>query len=78
MADLSDHGELLDRFLGLPVPEMFMYGEQNDALSSLPDLAEGRVELARIEHCGHFPMYSSPQQMWARIADLVSRADAGS
>jgi pimeloyl-ACP methyl ester carboxylesterase len=78
MVDLSDHGKLLDRFLGLPTPKMFMYGEQNDTLSYLPDLAEGGVELAEIEHCAHFPMYSNPPQMWARIADLVARADADS
>ncbi|MER6617728.1 hypothetical protein [Streptomyces xantholiticus] len=78
MVDPSDHGKLLDRFLGLPAPKMFMYGEQNNTLSYLPALAEGGVELAGIDHCAHFPMYSNPPQMWARIADLVSRADAGS
>jgi pimeloyl-ACP methyl ester carboxylesterase len=76
MVDLSDRGKLLERFLGLPAPKMFMYGEQNNALSYLPALAEGGVELAEIEQCGHFPMYSNPPRMWARIADLVSRADA--
>ncbi|MEV7085091.1 alpha/beta fold hydrolase [Streptomyces sp. NPDC093085] len=78
MVDLSDHGKLLDRFLALPMPRMFMYGEQNDTLSYLPALAEGGVELAEIEHCAHFPMYSNPPQMWARIADLIARADTDS
>ncbi|MFI0446323.1 alpha/beta fold hydrolase [Actinomadura sp. 6N118] len=78
MVDLSDHGKLLDRFLQLPTPKMFMYGKQNNALSYLRALAEGSVELAEIEHCAHFPMYSNPPQMWTRIADLVSRADAHS
>ncbi|GAA2593345.1 alpha/beta fold hydrolase [Actinomadura fulvescens] len=78
MVGLSDHGKLLDRFLALPAPKMFMYGEQNNTLSYLPTLAEDDVELAEIEHCAHFPMYSNPPQMWARIADLVSRADTGS
>lgn len=48
MVDLSDHGKLLDRFLGVPAPKMFMYGEQNNTLSYLPVLAEGGVELAEI------------------------------
>ncbi|MFI0815742.1 alpha/beta fold hydrolase [Streptomyces sp. NPDC021098] len=78
MVELSDHGKLLDRFLSLPAPTMFMYGEQNDTLSYLPALSDGGVELAEIAHCAHFPMYSNPPQMWARIADLVCRADAGS
>ncbi|MFJ9908347.1 hypothetical protein ACIRVK_36740 [Streptomyces sp. NPDC101152] len=41
-------------------------------------MAEGGVELAEIEYCAHFPMYSSPPQMRGRIADLVTRADASS
>ncbi|WP_327699781.1 alpha/beta fold hydrolase [Streptomyces sp. NBC_00459] len=75
MVDLSEHGKLLDRFLGLPVPKTFMYGEQNNTLSYLPALAEGGVDLAEISHCAHFPMYSNPPQMWARIAGLVTQAD---
>lgn len=75
MVELSDHGNLLDRFLGLPAPTMFMYGEQNSSLSYLPTLATGGVELAEISHSAHFPMYSNPPEMWARIADLVSRTD---
>lgn len=78
MVDLSDHGKLLDRFLALPAPKTFMYGEQNNTLSYLPALAEGGVELAEIEHCAHFPMYSNPPQMWAHIADLIARADTDS
>ena len=75
MVALTDHGKLLDRFLRLPTPKMFMYGDQNNALSYLPALAEGGVELAEIEHCAHFPMYSNPPQMWANIAYLVSCAE---
>jgi pimeloyl-ACP methyl ester carboxylesterase len=77
MVDLSDHGKLLDRFLALPMPRMFMYGEQNHALSYLPDLAAAGVELARISKSAHFPMYSNPPEMWQRITDFVARADAG-
>jgi pimeloyl-ACP methyl ester carboxylesterase len=60
------------------LPLMFMYGGQNNTPSSLLALAEDGVELAEIEHCAHFPMYSNPPQMWVRTADLVSRADADS
>lgn len=77
MVDLSDHGKLVDRLLGLPAPRMFVYGEQNDSLSYLPTLAEAGVELAGISHSAHFPMYSNAPEMWARITDFVSRADAG-
>jgi pimeloyl-ACP methyl ester carboxylesterase len=73
MVDLSDHGDLMDRFLALPLPRMFMYGQQNHLLSYLPRLADHGVELAEIPHSAHFPMYSNPPAMWHRIAEFVIR-----
>ena len=63
MVDLSDNGHLLQRFLRLPFPRMFMYGEQNRRLSYLPTLADGGVELAEISESGHWPMYSNVLDM---------------
>jgi pimeloyl-ACP methyl ester carboxylesterase len=74
MVDLSDHGDLLERFLALPAPKMFLYGEQNNSLSYLTRLAENGVELAEISHSAHFPMYSNAPEMWSRITDFVVRA----
>ena len=73
MVELSDHGNLLNRFLALPLPRMFMCGEQNRSLSYLPRLADEGVELAGISHSAHFPMYSNPVQMCCRITDFVLR-----
>jgi pimeloyl-ACP methyl ester carboxylesterase len=77
MVELSDSGGLMERFLALPFPRMFMYGAQNSALSYLGELTESGVELAEIPHSGHFPMHSNPPEMWSRITDFVVRADAG-
>ena len=38
MIDLSDHGDLMAKFLSLPCPRMFMYGKQNSSLSYLTKL----------------------------------------
>ncbi|SFP63529.1 alpha/beta fold hydrolase [Pseudomonas borbori] len=70
MVALSDHGELMDKFLALPCPRMFMYGEQNASLSYLAYIKSQGVHLAEIRNCGHFPMYSNPTAMWERIAHL--------
>lgn len=67
MVDVSDNGDLLTRFLALPMPRMLMYGEQNATLSYLPTLEENGIELAEIPACGHFPMYSNPVAMWDHI-----------
>ncbi|TDL40087.1 alpha/beta hydrolase [Arthrobacter nitrophenolicus] len=73
MVDLSDNANLMEKFLSLPLPRMFMYGEQNKTLSYLPHLASNGVVLAEIPHCGHFPMYSNAPEMWRRIAAFQAR-----
>jgi pimeloyl-ACP methyl ester carboxylesterase len=74
MVRLSDEGALMDKFLDLPCPKMFMYGEQNASLSYLARIEAAGVRLAAIPYCGHFPMYSNPAAMWARIAAFHAAA----
>ncbi|RQT13212.1 alpha/beta fold hydrolase [Burkholderia contaminans] len=74
MVDLSDNGDLMTKFLGLPFPRMFMYGEQNASLSYLKHIQENGVELAEIPDCGHFPMYSNPVLMWQAIGAFHKRS----
>ena len=71
MVELSDHADLMGKFLGLPCPKMFMYGEQNAALSYLPHLQANGVRLASIARCGHFPMYSNPMAMWHQLGEFL-------
>lgn len=77
MVDLSDHGDLLTGFTGLPMPRMFMYGEQNATLSYLPVLAEHGVSLVEIPYSGHWPMYSNPVSMWAALTRFYQRQRHG-
>ena len=76
MVELSDHGDLMTKFLSLPFPRMFMYGEQNASLSYLSNLRAHGVQLAEISHSGHFPMYSNPVEMWERLAQFLATASA--
>lgn len=71
MVELSDHGDLMTKFFGLPCKRMFMFGEQNSHLSYLPRLEAAGITLARISQSGHFPMYSNPVEMWDRIANFL-------
>lgn len=74
MVDYSDHGDLMAKFLNLPCPKMFMYGEQNATLSYLEHISARGVQLAQIPHCGHFPMYSNPELMWRHIREFQQAA----
>lgn len=76
IVDLSDHGDLLAKFLSLLCSRLFMYGEQNASLSYLPYLQAGGVSLASISCSGHLPMYSNPVEMWARIAAFLADTTA--
>lgn len=75
MVDLSDNAGLMDRFLNLPCPKMFMYGDQNADLGYLPHILAQGVDLAEIPHCGHFPMYANPPAMWQRLAQFVAHSE---
>src|ERR671910_431006 len=67
MVDLSDTGDLLTKLTELPMPRMFMHGQQNAHLSYLPELRRQGVEVTEIEHSGHWPMYSNPPAMWTAL-----------
>lgn len=73
MVRLSDKGDLLEMFLGLNCPKMFMFGEENRGLSYLRRLEKGAVELAQIPESGHFPMYSNPVEMYRRISKFLAQ-----
>jgi pimeloyl-ACP methyl ester carboxylesterase len=75
MVLLSDHGDLMTKFLALPCPLMFMYGEQNAGLSYLWRLKASDVELAEISYNGHFPMYSNPPETFRRISQFLDRIE---
>ncbi|WP_375121557.1 alpha/beta fold hydrolase [Variovorax sp. WS11] len=70
MVELSDNAGLVEKFLALPCPRMFMYGEQNASLSYLPHIQAQGVRLSEIPRCGHFPMYSNPTLMWQEIGEF--------
>jgi pimeloyl-ACP methyl ester carboxylesterase len=75
MVELSDHGALLDKFLALPLPRLFMYGDENQSLSYLGCLDDHGVQLAEVPHCGHFPMYANPLAMWDHIGAFIDQTE---
>jgi pimeloyl-ACP methyl ester carboxylesterase len=69
---------LLDQFIALPCPKMYMYGEQFSSLSYLSRLEkEEGVELAMIPYAGHFIMYTNPVGMWDRIYGFIQGVEYG-
>ncbi|WP_284232412.1 alpha/beta fold hydrolase [Arenivirga flava] len=75
MVELSDHAPLLDDFLAIAAPRMLMHGDQNATLSYLPALRDAGVDVTEISMSGHFPMYSNPLEMWARLSAFITAAE---
>ncbi|MEM9716290.1 MAG: alpha/beta hydrolase [Pseudomonadota bacterium] len=75
MVEVSDKEPLLDYIGSLPFRRAFIYGEQNAALSYLPQLPALGVDAVEIPHSGHFPMYSNPPALWAAMATFIDKAD---
>jgi pimeloyl-ACP methyl ester carboxylesterase len=71
MVRLSDHGDLLARFLALPMPRTFVYGQHNRNLSYLPQLTAAGLS-HEIPDSGHWPMYSNLPALRACIRDIVA------
>jgi pimeloyl-ACP methyl ester carboxylesterase len=75
IVNLSDRGALLERYLRLRTRRLFVHGSENEKLQYLNTLKQGGVRVAKIDHSGHFPMYSNPSVLWNKIGDFVAASD---
>jgi pimeloyl-ACP methyl ester carboxylesterase len=70
----SDAGGLLEEFLSLRMPKLFLYGEQNQALSYLPRLRGSDVDVVEIPAAAHFFFYDNPVATFQEIVAFVHAA----
>jgi hypothetical protein len=67
----SDSGRLLQEFLGLQLPRLFLYGERNKTLSYLPELRGSGIQVAEVPSAGHFLFYDNPMATYQAIGNFV-------
>jgi pimeloyl-ACP methyl ester carboxylesterase len=67
----SDSGRLIEEFINLPIPRLFLYGEANKTLSYLPGLRASAVEVREIPSSAHFLFYDNPVDTFEAIGDFV-------
>jgi len=67
----SDSGRLLQDFLTLPLPRLFMYGEHNRSLSYLSRLRNSGIQVVEIPSAAHFLFYDNPIATFQGIGDFV-------
>jgi pimeloyl-ACP methyl ester carboxylesterase len=66
----SDSNTLIERFLALPTPRHFVYGDANRGLPYLPRLRAGQCTVVELADADHFMFYDDP----AAFAECVARA----
>lgn len=71
IVEISDREPLLEIFLALGMPRLFVYGENNRDLGYLDDLKRGGVGLAEVPRSDHFPIYTNPQYFFATVGNFV-------
>lgn len=69
----SDSGGLLDMFLQLSVPRLFLYGDANRHLSYLERLRRSDVQVEEIEQSAHLLYYDNPIATYHSISKFVYR-----
>ncbi len=67
----SDSGRLLEEFLALQTPRLFLYGDANRHLSYLPRLRSSNVQVGEIPFSGHFLFYDNPVATFQAIGEFV-------
>jgi pimeloyl-ACP methyl ester carboxylesterase len=78
LVHLCDTGDLLRRFIELPLEKTFVVGEANRSLPYVPRLAAAGVRVVEIPETGHWPHLTHPAMVMATIVDRVTEADAQS
>lgn len=68
LVEYSDQGNLLDRFLALPVRH-FIYGSANRGLTYLPRLRASTCRLTEIANADHFLFYDDPAAFARALVD---------
>ena len=72
----SDSGRLIEEFLGLSIPRLFIYGDANKSLSYLPRLRASLVQVKEIPMSAHFMFYDNPVETFQAVGDFVLQTNA--
>jgi pimeloyl-ACP methyl ester carboxylesterase len=67
----SDSGRLIEEFLALLIPRLFLYGDANKTLSYLPRLRASSVQVSEVPSSAHFLFYDNPVDTFQAIGEFV-------
>ena len=70
--EYSSTGELLVQFKALKIPRLFIYGEENNSLSYIPELRKSGMTVKEISKSNHFIFYDNPKELYEVIGDFIN------
>jgi len=68
----SATGELLNQYLSMSIPRIFIYGEENKNLSYIPVLLKNNMNIKEISDSNHFVFYDNPKELYDVIGDFIT------
>jgi pimeloyl-ACP methyl ester carboxylesterase len=70
--EYSATGELLNQYLAMEIPRVFIYGRENCSLSYIPKLLQNDMTVKEISDSNHFVFYDNPKELYDTIGDFIS------
>lgn len=71
LVNYSDNGGLIERFIRLDIPKIFVHGSENHRLTYIPQLKGSGCKVVEIPDSGHFPFYDNTQDYYRIISDFL-------
>ena len=73
MVEITDDADLLQKFVSLKIPKLFIYGSENNKLSYIPKLKENKIETSEIVDSNHFPQFDNPIMLYDVIFNFLKK-----
>lgn len=70
--EYSATGGLLRQFIDMSIPKIFIYGQENNSLSYIPELIKKGVNVKEISNSNHFVFYDNPKELYDVIGSFVN------
>lgn len=72
MTEYSTQGNLVEKFIEMKIPRLFIYGSENAHLVYLKQLRDSGIQVAEIADSDHWPMHDNPQGFYGVISNFLN------
>ena len=73
MTEYSTHGNLINEFIELKIPKLFIYGSENAHLAYLGQLRDNGIQVEEVTGSNHWPMLDNPQEFYDVISNFLKK-----